>query len=778
MRRLPLMALFAAALLAPGCGGGEPAPTRLPELVAAGSFAVAGEPGAADDVPLLLPAPPRQERFKIDGERRAAVVLPLGAWSWRARVPEGGRLRLGAGSVDLAALEVTVALRRGEEREVLDVGRTDARVATVSWPGKGAPRRRPGVGWLDLTIDLAAYAGRDVELEISAAGTAAATPGAAAAGAAEVAWSPAVITADRRPRGDERPNVIFILVDTLRYDHLTPYGYERATSPEIARLLAAPGVVFDNAYSQAPWTLPSAVSYMTSRYPGEILGDNPAAHRIPEELPTLGPAMAALGYRTGAFFGNPILHEGNGFDRGFETFYSPQGMEALERHADDINRRAIPWLEAHRDEPFFLYVHYIDPHDPYRNPAMVDNRSPWFPDPGGVPGEWVHGIYNGKIPIDDLDLTIAHLTALYDSEIRYVDAAIGALIATLPEAVLENTLIVLTADHGEELYDHGGWKHGHTLYEDQIHVPLIARWDRAIPAGRRLAGTVELIDLAPTLVAAAGGEAPPSWRGDSLLPSLTSAAPLPRKAAFAQQIHVFPLRAAAVLDGEKLILFNREEPFDPTDDLQRHIAEVDRARLERMELYDLAADRAERRNLLAPGAGGQPTAAAAATVPPQLATVLYRRLNDSLRGLRALATALPPGARLAGELVFERAPDGVTPLFLGAGDRLELAGTAVTFAWSAEALDKGFLVTGDPGSLVAATLTVDGEPLPAGRLRLGDGAPYTGRPVAPGALTTRGLPRPGDAPGLRLWSRPEAAALNDEIDPRTRESLEALGYIQ
>ena len=118
-----------------------------------------------------------------------------------------------------------------------------------------------------------------------------------------------------------------------------------------------------------------------------------------------------------------------------------------------------------------------------------------------------------------------HFTALYDTEIRYVDRAIGELLASIPPEVLANTLVVLTADHGEELHDHGFWKHGHTLYQDQIHVPLLFRWDGRIPAGSRLPGTVRLVDVAPTLVAAAGGEAPPSWQGTDLLPALTGEGP-------------------------------------------------------------------------------------------------------------------------------------------------------------------------------------------------------------------------------------------------------------
>ena len=223
------------------------------------------------------------------------MVLPSGAWSWRTRVPEGGRLQAGVGSVGNAPLEVVVALVRGDRREVLEVARREDRT-----------------GWVDLAADLSEYAGDEVTLELSAAG-----------GAGSVAWAPVVVAgAGRAGEAPERPNVLFILVDTLRHDHLTVYGYERETSPEIERRLADAGAVLESAYSQAPWTLPSVVSYMISRDPGEVLGDDPATYGVPEGSTSLPEVMSGLGYRTAGFVANPILHAGNGFARGFETFYS------------------------------------------------------------------------------------------------------------------------------------------------------------------------------------------------------------------------------------------------------------------------------------------------------------------------------------------------------------------------------------------------------------------------------------------------------------------------
>jgi arylsulfatase len=768
LRSLCLAAALPPLLAACGGSGSGSGAGHLAELVAAGAFAVGAGAAGAAEAALRLPGEPQLTDIFLADEMRPAVVLPLGSWTWRTRVPAGGRLQVGLGVVGEAPVEAVVTLQRGAEREVLEVAR-----------GPGGP------GWLDLGVDLSRFGGQEVTLELSARRLEEVSTELERL----VAWAPAALTGLGTGAGREapssRPNLLFILVDTLRYDHLTPYGYERETSPEIQRLLADAGAVMENAYSQAPWTLPSAVSYMTSRDPGEILAEDPATFAIPAELPSLGEVMAELGYAAAAFYANPALHRGNGFTRGFETFYTPEGFGALGHHAEEINRRAIPWLQAHRDRPFFLYVHYIDPHDPYMNPDVVDGRSPYFDDPGGVNGTWVHGVYAGRIPLDDLDREVRHLTALYDTEVRYVDRAIGELVASLPEEILANTLIVLTADHGEELHDHGGWKHGHNLYEHQIHVPLIFRWDGRIPAGRRLAGTVRLIDLAPTLVEAAGGEPPAGWQGVSLLGALTGRSELPRLAAFAQDLQVGPLRAAAVVDGKKLILFNREEPFAPSNPLQRHLHELDMARLQRLELYDLAADPAERRNLLAGGA--EPAAPDRVQAAPigaveraldRLVPVVYLHLDRGLPGIRVLHDSLPPGARLSGELVFAGSPAGVVPLFLGPEDRVDAAGDRVRFELVGEALPKGFRILGSPGDLVGAALALDGEPLPAGRLRLGAGTPFTGRRVPAAALVAAALPGRADLPGLRLWSHAGPTSLTGEASDRTRESLRALGYIE
>lgn len=710
-------------LISCGCRR-EPEGFVLRPLVGTKHFTVA----ASGDVPdgLSFARAPETTDLEIDHERRPVVLTVPGMWRWRGIVPEGARLHAGAQILPAAwqaveALEVLLVARDGKTREILDHARA---------------LRQPEPRWLDLRADLSRYAGREVTLELTAD-----LRGLPPEHRKDnlVAWGPVSLTAPPAQTPD-RPNILFILVDTLRRDHLTPYGYRRNTSPEIQRWLAVAGAVVEEAYSQAPWTLPSVVSFLTGRYPGELLGPDVTTFGIPPEIEPLAELLAHRGYQTGGFIANPSLHAGAGFGRGFRTFFAPPAdIRWMQKHADSLNAHAIPWLRACQDRPFFAYVHYIDPHDPYENPDMdpFGGRSPFMPDYSGpVAGNWIHGIYNGRLQMADPARDVPHIRALYDSEVRYVDRHIGELLAAVDPKVLANTLVVLTSDHGEELFDHGGWKHGQTLYEEQIHVPLIFRWDGRIRPGTRLRGTARLVDLVPTLAAAAGAQADPEWDGVNLLPALTGGGSLPRRAAFAQHLSSGPLRAAAVLGDRKLILFNDREPFQPADALQAHLHEVDIARMRREELYDLSRDPGERSNLIGLiGLIGEQDQTIA-----ELAPVIQHHLEPYLPGLWVLTEDLPAGSRLSGTITFQRPPQRWIPHFLGEADRVELAGERITFDLTAEPLVKGFRVEGDFGRVVDLKVNQDGR--------------------------------------LRLWRHQGKTVKRRPADPETERRLRSLGYIQ
>jgi len=693
--------------LAFGCAK-EPEGFLLRPAVGSGAFSVSEE--AVDG--LSFPQKPEVAELEIDHERRPVVLTPPGTWRWRGVVPEGAEVHAGvqilpAAWKEVESLEVRLEARDGKTREILD----SARITE--------PR------WLDLGADLSRYAGREITLELSAD-----LLGLPVRHLEDnlVAWGPVSLSSP--PKKLERPNVLFILVDTLRRDHVTSYGYRRNTTPEIQSRLALPGAVVEEAYSQAPWTLPSVVSFLTGRQPGELLSSDMASFGIPKEVEPLAESMGRLGYQTAGFVANPTLHTGAGFDRGFRTWFAPPAdIKWMMKHADDLNARAVPWLKASQDRPFFAYVHYIDPHDPYTNPDVerLGGRSPFLPGYSGpVDGGWIHGIYTGQIQLPDPVQDIPHIRALYDSEVSYVDRHIGELLSALDPEVLANTLIVLTSDHGEELYDHGGWKHGQSLYEEQIHVPLIFRWDGHIQPGTRVKGTVRLMDLVPTLAEAVGMKADPEWDGVSLLPALTGKGDVPRKPAFAQHLSSGPLRAAAVLNGRKLMLYNAREPFQPNGPLEANLYRVDQERFKRMELYDLTRDPEERRNLL-PGDEG---------MAAELAPAIHRGLEEFLPGLWVLTEGSAPGSRLSGTITFQRAPQRWVPYFLGDADRVEMSGNRLTFDLTAEWFAKGFRIEGDPGKAVS-------------------------------------VPQ-----GMTLWRQPEKSVKRRAADPETERRLRSLGYIQ
>jgi arylsulfatase A-like enzyme len=761
-RSLAVLVCLTLGLAGGGCRGRLPEAFVLQDSVKKGDLRV-GE--SVSDAPgLTFPRAPEIRDLEIDHERRS-VVLTSTDWQWRGRVPAGGRLNAGVQLLPgawkvIRGLRVTIALRDGDTREIVEVASTT---------------EREELRWLDFEADLSRFAGREITLEVSA--TLDGLPP-RHRDSNLVAWGPVHLSGAAERAEKSPPNVLFILVDTLRHDRLAAYGYERhQTSPEIQRWLAEPGAVVEEAYSQAPWTLPSVISFMTGISPGEMLGTDMTSFGIPAGVKPLAERMAELGYRTGGFVGNPVLHAGAGFGRGFGTYYAPPAdVQWLRRHADDINRHAVPWLRSFQREPFFLYVHYIDPHDPYENPEMINGRAFFMPDyTGAVAGDWIHGIYNGRLQMPDPERDIPYIQALYDGEVRYVDRHIGALLAALDPEILENTLIVLTADHGEELGDHGGWKHGQTLYEEQIHVPLIVRWDGHVKPGTRLSGTVRLLDLVPTLLAATGGKAEEAFDGVDLLPALTGQGELPRRPAFAEGLSGGPLRAAAVLDRQKLILFNREEPFRPADALQEHLWKVDLERMRRAELYDLSKDPGERADL----AQARPREVQA------LEPIIHDQLARELPGLWLLPEGLPAGARLSGSIAFEQPPRGWTPYFLGPEDRVELSGGTLRFALTGERggrRGKGLRIEG-PSRITAVAASLEGRPLPPGAVRLGADSSYGGGAVSLAALRSPRWPLAGQASSgvrLRLWMHDGSGAVErrTSADPKTEETLRSLGYIQ
>ena len=618
----------------------------------------------------------------------------------------------------IRGLRAWVVARSGDEREVLDVVRT-------------AERQRPR--WLDFTADLSRWAGREVTLEFHAA-----LDGLPAEHRHTnlVAWGPVRLSTWTARK---RPNVLFILVDTLRFDHLTPYGYPRDTSPNIARTVAGPGAVVEYAYSQAPWTLPSVASFMTSRQPGEVLGGDPRAYGIPARGADPGRGDGGAGLRDRRLLRqqDPALRERlrPRLRHVLQPARDPAAQAARgddQPDAAELTGRVLPWVEAHRNQP-------VLPLRPlHRSPRSVrqsgDRGQPLplrAPCPGCVSGRHIQGVYAGKLPLKNPERDTEHLKALYDSEIHYADRFIGRLIDALAAG--------RAAEHPDraDRRPRRGVP-GPRRVEARLH-PLRGADPRAAarplgrPHPRRLAPARHRAAARPRADPRPGRrrQGAPLLGGGGPAPALAGKAPLPRLAAFAQHMMIGPLRAAAVLDGRKLFLFNPRTPLHARERARGLSLDAGpRTACERVELYDLARDAKERNNL-APSLAGADRA---------LQPIIHRQLNRELPGLRVFASGFPAGSRVQGSIALDRPPSGWDSYFLAEGDRVELAGNRVSFDLGGETVEKGFRLEGDVGGVQTVEARVDGRPLPAGQMLVGRGTPYPGGGLNPAALDGGGSP--------------------------------------
>lgn len=326
----------------------------------------------------------------------------------------------------------------------------------------------------------------------------------------------------------KRPNIILIVVDTLRADRLRAYGYGRSVSPTIDAI-AAEGVFFERPIVQAPWTQPSIASLLCGQYPGvhRVLDYNLAdkmrrgiASKIAvfdDSFVTLPEVLCENGYATAGFTAIPLLLGSYGFSQGFDYYADVETRKDKvkgKQTADVLNNEAIEWLKKQdREKPFFVYFQYSDVHGTYY--ARDDFVRPLMKEVEAMPAkrkltsaEKSRMGYIGKGAAAKIAEQYKHLSdyrefwaALYDAGVREMDYHIATLIEKLKEMDLwDDTYVIITADHGEKLCERGLWSHGETLFHTELFVPLILRWPGVLPAGRRVGGTVRLIDVMPTLI--------------------------------------------------------------------------------------------------------------------------------------------------------------------------------------------------------------------------------------------------------------------------------------
>jgi len=448
--------------------------------------------------------------------------------------------------------------------------------------------------------------------------------------------APAPVRAASGPTPDG-PSVILIMVDALRADHLSCYGYEAGRTPAIDAL-AADGVRFAQAFAQASWTRPSVATILTALYPST----HQAVHKsdvLPDAVVTLPEVMQAAGYRTIGFANNinvaPLFNFQQGFDE-YEflepafffgatesaaqlTIYNQlrlvrerylsraKHVEHYYQPAEVVTARGLEWIARNGDRPFFMFLHYMEPHDPYFTHPYDGEAFARVADPSPEPG--MAGRYR----------------AAYDGEIAHLDGELDRLLRELrARGVYDRSLIVLTSDHGEEFCEHGGWWHGTTLYDEQIAVPLIVKPPQGGARGVVSDALVSSLDIAPTILAQVRLAAPEAMVGRAL--GLDAGAPAPRDHAFAENELEGNILQAYRSGGWKLIHANRGNPRGLPE---RQLFEIAR---DPREERDLAASHASRAGELAGSMSAVQQHAAAVAVSPS-ETEIDSATEERLRAL-------------------------------------------------------------------------------------------------------------------------------------------------
>ncbi len=448
-------------------------------------------------------------------------------------------------------------------------------------------------------------------------------------------------------------NVVLICIDTLRADRLGCYGFSRRTSPHIDRV-AEQGVVFEKCISPSIPTHPGHTNMLTGRdvFSHQIVCQGSARVELDEEIPTLAQLLQQAGYFTAA-----ADNLGRWFNRGYELYqgYSwERDTSGPWRKAEAVNKAAFEVLEEAigRRQPFFLFLHYWDPHTPYLAPPpfnrMFYSRSRNEKDPS------IHALDQMWAGYDAFRFYFAnwlggmgavtdpeYVNALYDAEIAYCDSCLAELLTRLDEAgKAEDTLLILTSDHGEELDEHQMWWDHHGMYETNLHVPLIMRCPSRLPTGRRVKGTVTLTDIVPTVLELLGHHellAGHELEGRSMLPAIAKR----RRRELHPQLYITECTWM-----KKRGLRTRRHKL-----IQR-LTESDMHGRPEFELYDLQADPQEQHNLAEQQPGLRDR------MLRQLETIRDRRLKQTgkpdphsyqditLRQVGDMAVAIPEDQRL------------------------------------------------------------------------------------------------------------------------------------
>ena len=505
-------------------------------------------------------------------------------------VPQRSFLELTIGTVEDAPVTFSVEAERSQGGEGIHL-----LSRTLTTPNR----------WEPQYLDRSSLAGERVTLTLSLS--------ADEAGSIGFWGAPAIRSAGNRRHPDAPQGVIIVLLDSLRSDHLKMYGYERETALTLTRL-AREGALFRDVIAQGSWTKVSVPSFLTSTYP-TVNGIFDRPHRLPASATTLAEAFRDAGYATWhsssvPFTGrNSNLHQGVEVLHEYTSFEIPEGQNRV-KTARLVADRLLPWIDAHRDVPFFVFFHAMDPHDDFESYRPYDTL--WAsPEASAEYRENVEKVRphienpflqrRGLPTTSELEKTgidpeafVAHEHDWYDGSIRGVDAEVARIMERLEElGIADDTLIVFLSDHGEEFLEHGSHFHGRHIYGELVNVPLAFHWPSGVPAGIVRDETVQLLDMAATVLELAGIPVPGTMQGQSLVPLMSASG---ETAAFRTRPAISEYKAppsepigrgrvdafSIVLDGWKLV---------------HNVRAPDGVEVPELELYDHRADPLNQKNV-------------------------------------------------------------------------------------------------------------------------------------------------------------------------------------
>ncbi len=499
---------------------------------------------------------PHKISIMLDGQNRQAImgIVPFG-FSYRLRVPRDSYLLIGLNQEGLVTPNKSL---------VFTVRVLDETETKILFEDKLASNHTM---WKDDKIDLTSFAGREVKISfnVSLDGNTILSADTAQA-QIKAYWSNLFVNI--RYESNPSPNIFLVLIDTLRADHLSCYGYERPTSPNIDKL-SAEGVRFIKAFSSSPWTNPSILSLFTGLYPSDLW--EPEPHKkvirmsLPKEVDTLAEILSANGYYTIAASDHPGINAklfGQGFDI-YSKLYHGRPYYGLRKKTpvkEVLQKLHLLLKNQSNMRGLFAYIHLLYPHKPYDAPHPYDSF-----------------FGRGAFRVIQKNKTAVH--NMYDGQIKQVDDLIGSFLKDMQKLRLdEDSIIIILSDHGEGFWEHGLYEHGNSLYNELLNIPLILHAPSRFPQGKIIDEVVSIVDILPTILDIVDIDFEDNnFRGTSLLPLIQGSQNC-KQLAFSEFPHSRIVKGRAIQSMTKKLI-------DPKP--EKHL----------LEYYDLTRDPKELKNL-------------------------------------------------------------------------------------------------------------------------------------------------------------------------------------